>query len=256
MERQKANVPEWARRIAMLRQRLGLSQAALGARLHYSPMAVSRWERGASEPPAQCWIQLGNLAGDSECWTFWSRAGLRSADISRTLPEGRAVPGQAQHPEFEIVVAGSGKKASLSTKMKLVAVPVLLVHAGTRGEAGDQQTDLDRVPAEAIIAAPEMWCPNPADTSCLRVKGSSMSPSINDGDIVAVDSSQIDPSKLSGKIVVAWHRDHGLSLARFRRIDAMQVLESENQDYEPVIFGKDRNWRIIGKVLWWIRQAP
>lgn len=83
-----------------------------------------------------------------------------------------------------------------------------------------------------------------------------MSPSINDGDIVAVDSSQTDPSNLSGKIVVAWHRDHGLSLARFRRIDAMQVLESENQDYEPVIFGKDRNWRIIGKVLWWIRQAP
>ena len=61
------------------------------------------------------------------------------------------MPGKAQYPEFEIVVAGSGKKARLSTKMKLVAIPVLLVHAGTRGEAGDQQTDLDRVPAEAII---------------------------------------------------------------------------------------------------------
>src|SRR5260370_14978328 len=183
MERQKANVREWPRRIAMLRQRLGLSQAALGARLHYSPMAVSRWERGASEPPAQCWIQLGNLAGDPECWSFWSRAGLRSADISRMLPQGRAVPGKAQYPEFEIVVAGSGKKDRLSGKMKLVAVPVLLVHAGTRGEAGDQQTDLDRVPAEAIIAAPEMWCPNPADTSCLHLKGASMRPSLSDVDM-------------------------------------------------------------------------
>jgi SOS-response transcriptional repressor LexA len=256
MERRKANLPEWARRIAKLRQRLGLSQAALGVRLHYSPMAVSRWERGVSEPPAQCWIQLGNLAGDPECWSFWSRAGLRSADISRMLPEGRAVQGKVQHPEFEIVVAGSGNKTKLSTKTKLVAIPVLPVHAGTRGEAGDQQVDLDRVAAEAIIAAPEMWCPNPADTSCLRVKGTSMSPSINDGDIVAVDSSQTDPSKLSGKVVVAWHRDHGLSLARFRQIDGMQVLESENRDYEPVTFGKDRNSRIIGKVLWWIRQAP
>jgi hypothetical protein len=256
VERRKVNVPEWARRIVKLRQRLGLSQAGLGARLHYSPMAVSRWERGAGEPPAQCWIQLGNLAGDPECWSFWSRAGLRSADISRMLPEGRGVLGKARHPEFEIVVAGSGKKTKLSTKIKLVAIPVLPVHAGTRGEAGDQQADLDRVAAEAIIAAPEMWCPNPGDTCCLRVKGSSMSTSINDGDIVAVDSSQTDPSNLSGKIVVAWHGDHGLSLARSRRIDGMQLLESENRDYEPVTFGKDRNWRIIGRVLWWIRQAP
>jgi SOS-response transcriptional repressor LexA len=256
VERRKANLPEWARRIVKLRQSLGLSQAALGVRLHYSPMAVSRWERGAKEPPAQVWIQLGNLVGDPECWAFWSRAGLRSADISRMVPQGRGVLDKAQHPEFEIVVAGSGKKTKPSTKIKLVAIPVLAVHAGTRGEAGDQQADLDRVPAEAMIAAPEMWCPNPEDTRCLRVKGSSMSPSINEGDILAVDTSQNDPSNLNGKIVVAWHREHGLSLARFRKIDGTQILESESREYEPVTFGKDRNWRIIGKVLWWIRQAP
>ena len=250
-------MPEWARTIFKLRQRLGLSQAELGARLHYSAMAVSRWERGATEPPAQCWIQLGNLAGDAECWSFWSRAGLRSADISRMLPEGRSSLSKAQHPEFEIVVAGSGKKTSKpSTKMKLVAIPVLPVRAATPGQTGDQQVNFDHVAAEAMIAALDMWCPNPADTSCLRVKGSSMSPSIHDGDIVAVDSAQIDPGKLSGKIVIAWHREDGLSLARFRRVDGMQLLESESQDYEPILLGKDRNWRIIGKVLWWIRQAP
>ena len=255
MRHQNANVPEWARRIVKLRHRLALSQAALGARLHYSAVAVSRWERGTTEPPAQCWIQLGNLVGDPECWLFWSRAGLRSADISRLLPEGRRSPSKVQHPDFEIVVAGSGKKTSkASTKMKLVAIPVLPVHAATPGETGDQQADLNRVAAEAMIAAPEMWCPNPADTSCLRVKGSSMSPSINDGDIIAVDSSQIDPGKLNRKIVVAWHRLHGLSLARFQRLDGLQVLESENRDYEPIVLGKDRNWRIIGKVLWLIRQ--
>ena len=76
------------------------------------------------------------------------------------------------------------------------------------------------------------------------------------GTFVAVDGAQIDPGNLSGKIVVAWHREDGLSLARFRRVDGMQLLESESQDYEPILFGKDRSWRIIGKVLWWIRQAP
>ncbi len=256
MRHQNANAPEWARKIVKLRQRLGLSQAGLGSRVHYSPMAVSRWERGEKEPPAQCWIQLGNLAGEPECWLFWSRAGLRSADISRMLPEGRRSPSKVRHANLEIVVAGSGEKTSKALpKMKLVAIPVLPVRAATRGETGDQQADLDHVAAEAMIAAPEMWCPNPADTSCLRVKGSSMTPSINDGDIIAVDSSQVDPDKLNRKIVVAWHREHGLSLARFQRLDGLQVLESENRDYEPIVLGKNRNWRIIGKVLWLIRQT-
>jgi hypothetical protein len=34
-------------------------------------------------------------------------------------------------------------------------------------------------------------------------------------DIVAVDRFQSGPGELSGKIVVPWHRDHGVSLSRF-----------------------------------------
>jgi SOS-response transcriptional repressor LexA len=82
-----------------------------------------------------------------------------------------------------------------------------------------------------------------------------MSPSIFEGDIVVVDSAQTDPGKLSSKLIVAWHRQHGLSLARFRRMNGVQMLESENRDYEPILLNKDRNWRIIGKVLWLIRQT-
>ena len=82
-----------------------------------------------------------------------------------------------------------------------------------------------------------------------------MSPLIDDGDIVALDYAQSDPGELNGKIVVAWHPEHGLSLSRFLRIDGLQLLESENREYEPIVFGKDRNWRLVGKVLWWIRSA-
>jgi SOS-response transcriptional repressor LexA len=39
-------------------------------------------------------------------------------------------------------------------------------------------------------------------------------------------------------------------------VNGVQLLESENSEYEPVKLGKNRNWRIIGKVLWWIRKAP
>jgi hypothetical protein len=257
MKTRNANASISARKFLKLLKRLGLSQSALGSRLHYSAMAVCRWEAGNQEPPAQCFIQLGNLSGEPECWWFWNRAGLRTADISRTLSEGPDVPHKARLPDFDIVIAGSGRKrGTISKKVKLIAIPVLPVHAATRGEKGDDHIDLGRLSADEMIAAPPMWCPHPAETSCLRVRGSSMSPLIADGDVVALDSSQSDPGELNDKIVVAWHPEHGLSLSRFLRIDGLQLLESENREYEPIVFGKDRNWRIVGKVLWWIRSAP
>ena len=70
------------------------------------------------------------------------------------------------------------------------------------GEEGDKLLDLSEAPAEEMIAAPSQWCPNPAHTSCLRVKGHSMTPTIPDDAIVAVDASQTDHSQLDNKIVV------------------------------------------------------
>lgn len=257
MASRKTTGPDWARKIQQLRHRLGLSQTALGSRLHYSAMAVSRWESGTQEPPAQCYIQLGNLAGEPDCWSFWSRAGLKSSDVARMFPDGRSSLYRAKFPDLDVVVAGSGKrKVDLNKRAKLIAVPLLPVHAAARGETGDPSPNLDQVSAEEMVAAPSDWSPNPAETICLTVKGSSMSPMIENGDLVGVDSSQTDPASLSGKIVVAWHREHGLSVARFLLVQGVQMLNSENREHQPLVLEKDRNWRIVGRVLWWIRKAP
>jgi hypothetical protein len=176
-------------------------------------MTVSRWERGLLEPSADHYIQLGNLAGKTDCWFFWSRAGLSSANVMRLLPGVRParVPSSSS-PELEPVIAGSGAKRS---KAQLVAIPLLKVHAGTHGEVGDDLSDLDEPTADDMIAAPAQWCPNPTFTKCLRVKGHSMMPLIHDGHIVAVDSSQTDISRLDGKVVIAWHEQKGLSISPF-----------------------------------------
>jgi SOS-response transcriptional repressor LexA len=165
----------------------------------------------------------------------------------------------ASSADFEIVRAGSGlkrKRPKGSPKHRMVAVPLLGIHAGTIGQAGSQFADLDTALAEEMIAAPAFWCPNPVQTTCLRVKGTSMSPLINDGDIVAVDASQTDPKALNGKIIVAWHRENGLALARFVLAEGVHLLESENREYSPVTMDKSRKWQIVGRVLWWIRKGP
>lgn len=77
--------PDWAARIQKLRDRLGLSQTDFARKLDVSAMAVSRWERGINEPPANCYIALGKLAGPDGCWFFWERAGLTRNDVRRVL---------------------------------------------------------------------------------------------------------------------------------------------------------------------------
>jgi SOS-response transcriptional repressor LexA len=255
MAGKKNSAPEWVRRILLLRKQLGLNQSEFAARLNYSAMALSRWESGTHEPTAEAFVQMGNLAEGNDSKWFWTRAGLKSADLSRLFPEGSGVLNKADFPEFEIVGAGSGGKR-LKTKAKLVALPVLAVHAGTHGANGDQVLDLDQAEVSEMIAAPALWCPNPASTSCLQVRGSSMSPMIDDGDIVVVDISQNNGKELDGKIIVAWHKKTGLTLSRFLMMKGVQLLESENRDYKPISMGRDRNWRIVGKVLWWIRRSP
>ncbi|MEY2412792.1 MAG: hypothetical protein QOD84_1398 [Acidobacteriaceae bacterium] len=248
--------PEWATRISGLRHDLQLSQSNFGAKLRCSPVTVSRWERGLMAPSTSHYIQLGNLAGKADGWFYWRRAGLRVADLMRLLPDAPAlrVRSSITPQVVDVVIAGSGAK--IPTKL-LVAVPLLKVHAGTHGEVGDDLEEMDEAAADEMIAAPATWCPSPAYTKCLRVKGNSMMPLIHNGHIVAVDSSQTDISKLDGKVVIAWNEQKGLTISRFRRYGDVSVLEPENHEYKPVVFDAPKDgWRIVARVLWWIGRAP
>src|SRR5579863_1427139 len=95
--------PEWAAKILALREQLHLNQNDFGHKLESSAMAVSRWERGAQEPPSHSYIEIGNLAGDSLCWYFWGRAGLRTEDVMRVMPGMQKRLRQAHTNDLEIV---------------------------------------------------------------------------------------------------------------------------------------------------------
>jgi SOS-response transcriptional repressor LexA/transcriptional regulator with XRE-family HTH domain len=247
--------PAWAEAISDLRLHLKLSQTGLGARIGFSAMTISRWERGALEPPSHGYIGLGNLSRDATYWFFWERAGLRSEDVLRVLPILKRVTQTSPQHDFEIVTAGSGPQR-VEEKLQLVAIPLLKVAVAGYGERSDNLPLLTEAPVENMIAAPRNWCPNPSFTSCLRVCGNSMAPLIQDGFVVAVDSSDTDGSKLHGKIVIAWHKDRGLTISRFRRYDHTEVLQPENTEYEAVTLSARHSWKIVARVLWWIGRAP
>jgi SOS-response transcriptional repressor LexA len=247
--------PAWARAIRDLRESLALNQGEFGSRLGFSAMAVSRWERGEQEPSAQAYIRIGNLARGTSCWYFWERAGLHSENVLRVLPTLEKNTRRSKLQDLEIVTAGISRKKP-HDKIQLVAVPVLQVAATSHEEQGDVLQSLSEAPMESMVAAPKAWCPNPAHTSCLRVRGNSMAPLIQDGYLVAVDSSQISQNDLDGKIVIAWHKDVGLTISRLRLYDHTAVLVPENSEFAAVTISAKQPWKIVATVLWWIGRAP
>jgi len=248
--------PEWANAIVRLRKRFNHNQVTFGKAFHCSAMAVSRWERGVSQPPSHIYLEMGNIAGDPLCWYFWGRAGLSKDDLLRVMPRLRERLRQVRLPHLEIVAAGSGKrKLQTETALQLVAIPLLKTVAVAHGLEGDGEMFLHDAPIESMIAAPKDWCPNASTTTCVRVRGNSMSPLIHDGYILAVDSAQTDITQLNGKIVIASHRDKGLTVSRLRQYDHTVVLQSENPNYESITLTRTK-WKIVAKVLWWIGKAP
>lgn len=243
---------EWANRIIALRDRLKMSQSELGKQLNSSAMAVSRWERGVQEPPANIYIQLGNFTGDPECWYFWARAGLNSEDLMRVMPALRTRLRRERLPDLQLVHAGGAQLSPKKTQ--LIAIPVLPVVAATHGGKGDPAVSLEQVRPESMLAAPSRWCPNPAYTSCLRVRGHSMMPLVHNGYIIVVDSSQTNRRRLYGHIIVVAHKERGLVVSRLQRFDGTEVLVPENREYESIPLSTSR-WRVVAKVLWWIGHA-
>lgn len=110
----------------------------------------------------------------------------------------------------------------------------------------------ERAGCSEMIGAPKVWNLNPLTTSLLRVQGQSMNPLICDGNILAADYSQNDRTQLLGKIVIAWNKNKGLTVSRLQRYGTIEVLQSENSEYESVVL--DNNWKIVAKVLYWIGQ--
>src|SRR5258708_19665538 len=102
--------PEWAKSVVRLRAGLVLNQVAFGHAFHCSAMAVSRWERGVSEPPSHIYIEMGNLAGDPLCWYFWGRAGLSKEHFLPVAPRLRDRLRKPRKPRLEVVATGSAEK--------------------------------------------------------------------------------------------------------------------------------------------------
>jgi DNA-binding XRE family transcriptional regulator len=225
--------PEWAERITKFRESQKLSQAGLAKRLNVSPMAPSRWERGINEPSSDIYMQLGKMAGDPDCWYFWQRGGLSRDDINSVVPGFGA-----GSPDL-----GTSAAAAAPTK----ATPTLNISLIVR-------PDLFSSDSEEVIAVPAAWCPNPERIICVRIDEDGMAPIVGQGFIVAIDTSVSDPNELQSALIAVLNRDNELLIRCLALYGETHMLVGEDRRRAAIPYN-DRDWKIVGRVLWWVGKA-
>ncbi|HUS18168.1 MAG TPA: XRE family transcriptional regulator [Terriglobales bacterium] len=225
--------PEWAKKIEEMRDRLGLSQAALAKTLGVSPMAPSRWERGINRPPSSIFLRLGKLIGHPLCWYFWQEAGLSKEDLVSCADPAEVLARKLHIP------------ASLN-EMDYVALPLLPKEA-TRFDVPTATEKKD------FMVARRDWCSHPDRTICWQYQGHGMKPLLADASIVAVDLSQSSTEDLDGKMVLATHPKHGPRIKWLLKTSEGLTLKPENPDV-PSYRVRNGDWKIAGRVIWWFRK--
>jgi SOS-response transcriptional repressor LexA len=221
---------EWAERITKFREGQGLSQAALAKRLNVSPMAPSRWERGINEPSSEIYMQLGKMAGNPDCWYFWQRGGLSREDIDHVVSGFGA---GSRDPGARTAVPSAAAQEFFNLPLAIYS---------------DFQSA--RLEDEAV-AVPPSWCPNPDRTICVRIHEDGMAPIVGEGFVVAIDTSITQPSQLQNALVAVLNPSNLLIVRCLARYGETEMLIAENRRREPIPYN-NRDWRIVGKVIWWI----
>ena len=108
----------------------------------------------------------------------------------------------------------------------------------------------------ALIYASREWMPHdPEQYTCVYVRGKSMSPILEDGDIVAIDHAEKNPENLDGKMV-AFRVNGGVTIKWCRYLAAkgqvVGVPENLSElDHVVTLTGEEIDNGIVGMVRWW-----
>ena len=130
----------------------------------------------------------------------------------------------------------------VSKSSKAHRIPVFgKVAAGLPIEMVEDIIDYEEIPAT--------WG-DPSDFFCLQIKGDSMKPKIEEGDVVVVHK-QADAD--TGSVVIASINGEEATCKKLRKTDNGIFLMPTNNDYEPMFFSNDEiellPVKILGKVI-------
>ncbi len=107
-----------------------------------------------------------------------------------------------------------------------------------------------------LIYASKEWMPHaPENYTCAHIRGYSMAPILEPGDIVAIDHAERDPETLHNKMVV-FRDNSGVTVKWLRYVPEHRLVIGEPQnpaekDSTIYLVGDEIHEKIVGKVAWW-----
>lgn len=213
-------------RIRLVREQRGLSRKAFGAAIGVTEAKVQAIEVGRQRIDHEVLVSLSRSLGVDANWlllgdTTSTEAGLPNAGLARPddaqfVPVTRfAVEASAGHGSLVQDETGSGTYAYNK------------VFLDRRGLKSD-------------------------NLAVIGVKGDSMSPDLNDGDLILIDRAETEPDALREGAIYVVQYDNGLFVKRIQRAPGQRLLlASANPTYAPIIVeGEDLDGvKIIGRVV-------
>ncbi|MEG6548904.1 helix-turn-helix transcriptional regulator [Desulfocurvibacter africanus] len=219
---------------ARMKEAVGAStDAELGAALGLKQQTVSAAKSKKQIPPA--WItKIASEHGISADWLLFGESPMR-----------RSVPGPGN--------VGFPMQVNQPCDPELVLVPK--VKARLSAGTGSLETNSEIMGRFAFRSSWIRSKGNPESMVLMDVTGDSMSPTIEEGDATLIDQSQTDI--YIGKIY-AIGIDNEVFVKYVDRVPGKFILRSANKDYAPIpvdLTDESCNVRIIGRVVWWCREA-
>jgi len=247
---------DWRSRIKDLRSELELSQESLARALRVTKKTVAEWEQGRQPPSPERALQLARLAAPGGLRRWFTQFALERIGADTPLVLDALVPGRTsrggQRPlpsaDLRLIAPADwdDRFRALERLDHYVPIPVLRDAAAAGSPREISEADID---GYALIYY--AWCPNPANFTCVRVRGDSMAPILHDGALVAIDHAQRDPLLLHQKMVAARH-EGGVTIKWLeRRPDNSLALVPENKAHPNLVLPRTADNPIVGLVAWW-----
>ncbi|GJQ21239.1 MAG: repressor [Bacteroidia bacterium] len=201
-------------RIRLARQGRGMDQARLAARLDVATRTLQRWEKGEQVPDSNFLMRLAKILGVTPHWLLTGEGSMYGEPSAKILP----------------LPTGRYKKVDLISLPLLSSVPGGAPSLMFHPEYVEKYITVDTV--------------NDSSAFALEVKGNSMAPRIEDGDIIVV-SPKLEPR--SGDICVVRVSDED-TVKRIKIDGQLIYLIPLNPEYEPMAVKKKDvtfMWRVV-----------
>lgn len=208
---------EFRRRLRLIMQQFG-SVADLARSVGVSDNAIYKWVSGRGQPSMVSLVNLAKAAGVSVEWLATGRD-LTVKHAPDTLANDGQVPG-ANAAERE---------------------PLPAAHSAIQSR---QTVDYLKFDPEWLR---RVFNVDPKNTTLVEAAGDSMSPTIDDGDLILVDSRE---KRFRNDGLYAIRSGNDLCIKRIQRQpDGTFLLRSDNPAYQPLVI-KPEDIVFLGRVIW------